>query len=46
MKSKVAANLDAMPTVSPDGMVELERHEQVMLGMQSSLSLATSMDIA
>jgi len=46
MKSKALANLEAVPTLSPDGVMELERHEQVMLEMQSSLNPDTWMNVA
>ena len=39
MKSKALANFEAMPTLSSDGVMDFKRHEQVMLEMQSSLSL-------
>ena len=32
-KVKAFANLEAMPTLSPYDVMELERHEQVMLVM-------------
>jgi len=31
MKSKALADLEAVPTVSADDVLELERHEQAML---------------
>ena len=46
MKSKTLADLDAGPTLSPDDMMELERHEQVMLDIQSSLNPGMWMDSA
>ena len=39
MKSKALADLEAVPTLSPNDVIELERHEWVMLDMQSSLNL-------
>jgi len=37
-KSKVLANLEVVLTSSPNNVKELDRHEQVMLEMQSSLN--------
>jgi len=31
VKSKTLADLEAMPTLSPDDVMEPERHEQAML---------------
>ena len=39
VKSKALANLEAVPTLSPDDVMELERHEQAMLDIPSSLNL-------
>ena len=39
VKSKALADLEAVPTLSPNDVIELERHEWVMLDMQSSLNL-------
>ena len=44
VKSKALANLEAMSTLLADDVMELERHEQVMLDMQSSLNLHTWMN--
>ena len=38
MKSKTLADLEAMPTLSLDDVMELERHEQAMSDIQSSLN--------
>ena len=38
MKSKALANPEVAPTLSPDDVMKLERHEQVMLDMQSSFN--------
>lgn len=38
VRSKVLADLKTVSTLSPDDAKELERHEQVMLALQSSLS--------
>jgi len=38
VKSKAVADLEAVRTLSPDDVMELERHEKVMLDMQSSLN--------
>jgi len=46
VKSKALANIQATATLLPDGMMNLRRDEQVMLEMQSSLSLNTWMDAA
>jgi len=45
VESKALADLEAMPTLLPDDVIELERHEQVMLDMQSSLNPDDWMDI-
>jgi len=37
--SKVLTDLEVVPTLSPKELEELERHEQVILEMQSSLKL-------
>ena len=39
-------DLEAAPTLSPDDVMELERHEQAMLDMQSSLNPYKWMDSA
>jgi len=44
VRSKALANLKMVPTLSPDDVKELERHEYVMLAMQSSLNPDTWMD--
>ena len=46
MKSKALANLEVVPTLSPDDVMELERHEEVLLDMQSSLNPDMWMDSA
>ena len=46
VKSKALADRVVVPTLLPDDVIELERHKQAMLDMQSSLSLDTWMDIA
>ena len=46
MKSKALADLQVVPTLSPDDVMELERHEQAMLEMQSSLNPDMWMDSA
>ena len=46
VKSEGLADLEAMPTLSPNDMMELERHEQAMLDMQSSLNPDMWMDSA
>ena len=38
MKSKPLAGLEAVPTLSPDDVMELEKHKQAMLDIQSSLN--------
>jgi len=45
VRSKALANLEMVPTLSSDDVKELERHEQVMLALQSSLNPDTWMDI-
>ena len=35
MKSKALADLEVVPTLSPDNVMELERYEQAMLDIQS-----------
>ena len=42
--SKTVADLKMVPTLSSDDAKELERHEQIMLALQSSLNLDTWMD--
>ena len=44
MKSKALVDLEVAPTLSPGDVMELERHKQVMLDIQSSLNLDTWMD--
>lgn len=44
VRSKVLADLEMVPTLSPSDAKELERHEQVMLALQSSLNPDTWMD--
>ena len=44
MKSMALADLKALATLSPDDVLELERHEQAMLDMQSSLNPNMWMD--
>ena len=46
MKSKALTDLKAVPTLSPDDVMELERHEQAMLDIQSSLNPDMWMDSA
>ena len=44
VKSKALADLEATPTSCPDDVMELERHEHVMLDMQSSFNPDMWMD--
>ena len=44
VKSKALTDLKAVPTLSPDDVMELERHEQAMLDIQSSLNPDMWMD--
>lgn len=44
MRSKALADLEMVPTLSPHDAKELERHEQVMLALQSSLNSDNWMD--
>ena len=46
VKSKTLSDLEVVPTLSPDDVMELERHEQAMLDIQSSLNLEMWMDSA
>ena len=46
MKSKAIADLEAMPSLSPDDVMELQRDEQVMLDIRSSLNPDMWMDSA
>ena len=46
VKSKTLADLQPMPTLSPDDVIELERHKQAMLDIQSSLNPDMWMDSA
>ena len=46
MKSKALAHLEAVPSFSLDDVMELERHEQVMLDLRSSLNPNIWMDNA
>ena len=46
VKSKALSNLEVVPTLSRVGLMELNKHEQVMLEMQSSLIPNTWMDAA
>jgi len=45
VKSKALADLEMVPTLSSEDANELERHEQNMLALQSSLNPDTWMDI-
>jgi len=45
MKSKALAGLKVVPTLLLDDVMQLERLEQAMLDMQSSLNPATWMNI-
>jgi len=45
VKSKALADLQVVPTLLPDDVMELERHEQAMLGL-SSLNVDMWMDSA
>jgi len=45
VKSKALADLEMIPTLSSEDAKELERHEQNMLALQSSLNPDTWMDI-
>jgi len=42
--SNALADLEMVPTLSPNDAKKLERHEQVMLALQSSLNPYTWMD--
>jgi len=44
MQSKALASLEAVPTLSPDDVMELERDEQAMLDIQCSLNPDLLMD--
>ena len=44
VRSKALADLEMVPTLSSDDAKELERHEQIMLALQSSLDPSTWMD--
>ena len=44
MRSKALADLEMVPTLSFDDATELERHEQIMLALQSSLDPSAWMD--
>ena len=44
VRSKALADLEMVPTLSSDDAKELERHEQIMLALQSSLDPNTWMD--
>ena len=46
VKSNPFAGLEAVPTLSPDDVMELEKHEQGMLDIQSSLNLDMWMNSA
>ena len=46
MKSKTLVDLEAVPTLLPDDVMELERHKQAMLDIQSSLNPDMWMDSA
>jgi len=46
VKSKTLADLEAVPTLSPNDVMELERNEQAMLDIQSSLNRDMWMDSA
>jgi len=46
VKTKALAELEALPTLSPDDVRELERHQQAMLDIQSSLNPDVWMDSA
>jgi len=46
VKSKAIADLEAMPSLSPDDVMELQRDEQVMLDIRSSLNPDMWMDSA
>ena len=43
-KLNVLADLEVVPTLSPDHVIDLTRHEQAMLEIQSSLNLDAWMD--
>jgi len=46
VKSKALADLEVVPTLSPDDVIELESHEQPIRDVQSSLKLNMWMDSA
>jgi len=46
VRTKALVNLEAMPTLSHDDVMELERNEQAMLDIQSSLNPDMWMDSA
>ena len=46
VKSKALADLEVVPTLSPDYVMELERYAHIMLDMQSSLNADMWMDSA
>jgi len=46
VKSKAFVDLEIVSTLSPDDVMELDRHEQAMLDMHSSLNPNIWMDSA
>jgi len=45
VKSKTLANINIVPTLSLDDVIELERHEQAMVDIQSLLNLLCGLTV-